>query len=183
MDLRVQKTKNAITNAFLELRAVKPLNKISITELSKKAVISKATFYLHYKDVYDLSEQLQNELISDIIKAIPHPEMMIAEPQRYTSNMLMAFLSKQALIDILFSHSENNTLPNRIEYYIKDAVYTHYPQLKDNIKVDMALTYMIQGGFYAYAHFAKGNFREVQNFISSISKIVVDNALPNSVTE
>lgn len=177
MDLRVQKTKNAIINAFLELRAVKPLNKISIIELSKKAVISKATFYLHYNDIYDLNNQLQNELISDIMKAIPHPETMIVAPQKYTTDMVNAFVSKQALIDILFPKNESNTLSDRIEYYIKDAVYTHFPQLKTDIKADIALTYMIQGGFYVYLNFAKDNFEEAQKYIGEISKIIVEQKL------
>ena len=56
MDLREKKTKRNIRNAFIELRAKKPLERISIKELAELAEISKATFYLHYKDIYDLSE-------------------------------------------------------------------------------------------------------------------------------
>ena len=63
MDLREKKTKRSIKKAFLQLRAQKPLEKITIKELSELAEISKATFYLHYKDIYDLSSQLQNEVI------------------------------------------------------------------------------------------------------------------------
>ena len=59
MDLREKKTKRNIRNAFIELRAKKPLERISIKELAELAEISKATFYLHYKDIYDLSENLQ----------------------------------------------------------------------------------------------------------------------------
>ena len=56
MDLRIQKTKNSIFSAFIELRAAKPLEKITIRELTQKANISKQTFYLHFKDIYDLVE-------------------------------------------------------------------------------------------------------------------------------
>ena len=55
MDLRIQKTRNSIINAFLELRSRKPIEKITVTELAELAVINKATFYKHYKDIYDLS--------------------------------------------------------------------------------------------------------------------------------
>ena len=58
MDLRERKTKRAIKDAFLQLRVKKPLERIRVKELSELAQISKATFYLHYKDIYDLSEQL-----------------------------------------------------------------------------------------------------------------------------
>ena len=51
MDLRVEKTKRSIINAFLNLRSRKPLEKITVKELSEIAQINKATFYLHYHDI------------------------------------------------------------------------------------------------------------------------------------
>lgn len=177
MDLRVQKTKKAIINAFLELRAVKPLNKITITELTQKAVISKATFYLHYKDIYDLSEQLQNELIADVIKEIPHPETIITEPKQHVGKLLTAFKSQAPMIDILFQDYEISNLANRIEYYIKEEIYRCYPKLKDDTKINIALTFAIQGGFYAYKKYSKNNTDTVMNCISNISEIIVENIL------
>ena len=70
MDLRERKTKRAIKDAFLQLRVKKPLERIRVKELSELAQISKATFYLHYKDIYDLSEQLRNEVVQDIMGAV-----------------------------------------------------------------------------------------------------------------
>ena len=51
MDIRIEKTKTAIHNTFLELRSKKPLEKITIKELCEKAQINKSTFYSHYKDI------------------------------------------------------------------------------------------------------------------------------------
>ncbi len=180
MDLRVQKTRSAIINAFLEIRAVKPLNKITISELAQKAVISKATFYLHYKDIYDLSEKLQDELIADIIKEIPHPEILAEKPETYTNDMITAFLSNQAMIDILFPKSESNNLASKIEYYIRNEIFTHFPHLKSDIKANITLTFLIQGSFYAYQNFSKDNFTEVKKYLSDISKTVINNIIWNS---
>ena len=46
MDIRIEKTERAIRNAFLELRAAKPLEKITVKELCSLACINKSTFYL-----------------------------------------------------------------------------------------------------------------------------------------
>ncbi len=56
MDLRTEKTENAIKNAFIQLRAKKALEKITIKELCESARIHKSTFYSHYQDIYELSE-------------------------------------------------------------------------------------------------------------------------------
>lgn len=177
MDLRVQKTKNAIINAFFSLRQSKPINRITVTELARKAMISKATFYLHYKDIYDLSEQLQNELVSDIIKEIPCPEKIITETEKYTHHMITAFLSKISMIDILFPGEERNRLASRIEYYIKKEIYIRFPHLKNNIKTDITLTFLIQGGFFAYSEFGKIDFEASQQCICELSKLAVEHML------
>ena len=62
MDLRTKKTRQSIFNAFLELRARCPLEKITVKELCAKAVIHKSTFYAHYQDLYDLADTLETEV-------------------------------------------------------------------------------------------------------------------------
>ena len=45
MDIRIEKTKTAIHNTFLELRSKKPLEKITIKELCELTKISTSTAY------------------------------------------------------------------------------------------------------------------------------------------
>ena len=44
MDIRIQKTEAAIKRAFTELRAQRPVEKISVKELCQLAQINKSTF-------------------------------------------------------------------------------------------------------------------------------------------
>lgn len=64
-DRRVRKTKKAITGALAELLKEKPLNRISVREISDLADINRGTFYLHYRDVADMAEKLQNEVLEE----------------------------------------------------------------------------------------------------------------------
>jgi AcrR family transcriptional regulator len=66
MDRRQLRTKERIKEAFVELISEVGLNKITVSGLAKKADINRGTFYLHYKDVEDLLESLQKELIDDL---------------------------------------------------------------------------------------------------------------------
>lgn len=61
-DRRVRKTKKAMMEALAKLLSKKPLNSISVREISELADINRGTFYLHYRDVYDMVEKLQNEM-------------------------------------------------------------------------------------------------------------------------
>ena len=60
-DATKSRSQRALLNAFLEMRAGIPLEKISVTALCEKADVNKSTFYAYYHDVYELSEEMQKE--------------------------------------------------------------------------------------------------------------------------
>ncbi len=92
MDIRIEKTKTAIHNTFLELRSKEPLEKITIKELCEKAQINKSTFYSHYKDIYDLSDQLETDVVASVIEAIPNPQNCLEDPAVLVKNMFLGYL-------------------------------------------------------------------------------------------
>ncbi|MBQ0037168.1 MAG: TetR family transcriptional regulator [Clostridiales bacterium] len=65
-DLRVQRTELFIKNAFLHLLDEQPFEKIQVNDIAQRAMINRSTFYLHYRDKYDLLEQLKAQMIRDI---------------------------------------------------------------------------------------------------------------------
>lgn len=65
MDIRSQRTKQVISESFLELLKEKPATRITVTEICSMASINRATFYKHYLDVADLQASLENEILSD----------------------------------------------------------------------------------------------------------------------
>lgn len=60
-DARITKTKLAIRQAFLNLLAEKPIEKISVAQLIQVAGINRGTFYAHYQDKFDLLDQVEQE--------------------------------------------------------------------------------------------------------------------------
>lgn len=59
-----KKTKKLIKKTFAEmLSEKKDLVKISVSELCKRADISRGAFYSHYDDIYGVAEEYENELI------------------------------------------------------------------------------------------------------------------------
>lgn len=155
MDLREKKTKRSIKNAFIQLRAQKPLERISVKELAELAEISKATFYLHYHDIYDLSDCLQKEILQKVLESITQPELVLSDSARFTELLFHAFHAHQTLIDILFSGSQSSILPTNIEKELKNYIFNLVPAAKEDVKTNILLTYQIQGGFYAYQRYHK----------------------------
>ncbi len=73
-DLRVIRTRHMIKTAFLELMEEVGFAKITVEGITKKAFISRNTFYLHYTDKYDLLNSLEEEVLvglKEIVKDMP----------------------------------------------------------------------------------------------------------------
>ena len=167
MDLRVKKTRKSIKDAFLELRSRKSLDKITITELAKLAVISKATFYLHYKDIYDLSEQLEDVFITNCLNAISRPEILLT-PKGFLQ-LAEAFFCQDKLFKILFSDTRSDVFINKYGKKIKEFIYQSYPEFKNNLDIYILLSFTIYGAlqtFLEYYEFGKNN--QVNNRIANI---------------
>ena len=64
VDRRVLKTKRAIRNAFAKLMVEKDINDITVMELSETADINRKTFYNYYSGVYQVVEDIENDIIS-----------------------------------------------------------------------------------------------------------------------
>ena len=150
MDLRKKKTLRAISQAFCTLRKQKKLEAITVTELCAQAEISKATFYLHYRDIFDLSMTLQQEVIQRVFSRMENPMAILTDSTAFMTQIVSAFEAEKEWMISLFSDSQSAELPIKIEAYLKDYIFAQAPELKDDAKTNIYLSYHIQGSYYAY---------------------------------
>ncbi|MFD1269213.1 TetR/AcrR family transcriptional regulator [Paenibacillus motobuensis] len=66
-DRRVIRTKAIIRTAFTNLIEEKGFDALTVKDITTRAEINRGTFYLHYRDKYDLLEQNEQELIQGLI--------------------------------------------------------------------------------------------------------------------
>lgn len=65
-DRRTIKTRRAIFDGLAALLTEKELGSITVQELSDKADVHRVTFYKHFMDIYDVYEQLEKLILSEI---------------------------------------------------------------------------------------------------------------------
>ena len=61
-DLRVTKTKKLLYETLISLMEEKSFEEIKVSDICKKALINRSTFYSHYSDKYELFMELINTL-------------------------------------------------------------------------------------------------------------------------
>ncbi len=150
MDIRVEKTRKSIVNAFLALRARKPLEKIRVKELCEQARINKSTFYDHYQDIYDLSDTLETEVVRSVIAGLSVPERLLQDPESFTRELFLGYLSQDSLIRILFSGNRSSLLASKIEIAIKDMLFEKFPAYREDPAVNICISYSVYGGYHAF---------------------------------
>lgn len=60
------RSRKLIKTAFMELAAEKEISKITVKDIADRADINRGTFYAHYRDVYDVLEQIEDEAIENL---------------------------------------------------------------------------------------------------------------------
>ena len=162
MDLRVIKTKKNIRDAFLELRKKHTLDDIKVNALCEKAQVNKTTFYNHYQDVYDLSEELETEVLDKFLNNFQDIDMMLTDSQRFINGMHAVLESENELLRIVF-RDKMDELIDRIEKKIRN-----YYAKEDQ----MLISFLIGGSIHLMMK-SKNKNEDVEKFlVKVIAKIV-----------
>lgn len=61
-----RKTKQLIQTSFMQILENKSFEAITVGDITKIAQINRGTFYLHYKDKFDLLDQIEQQLFEDL---------------------------------------------------------------------------------------------------------------------
>lgn len=69
-DLRVIKTKNVLFNSLVLLMKDKTFEEIKVSDICKKALINRSTFYSHYNDKYELLVDFINVLKEEFVNEL-----------------------------------------------------------------------------------------------------------------
>ena len=65
-DRRVRRTKKLLTQALTELLQKKQINEITVKELTDLADMNRGTFYMYYRDIFDMIEKIEDELFQKL---------------------------------------------------------------------------------------------------------------------
>lgn len=119
-DKRNLNTKIELANAFKELSKIKPMKKISITDLITYCNINRNTFYYHFEDIYDLTNWIFNEEVKTII-------------EDFDKNNLEAFLNK--VLDYVEKNKQifNSAYNSFGREQLKELLHPHFRIILDSI--------------------------------------------------
>lgn len=154
IDRRVLKTKKAIRISFADLLSEKELNAITVKDITDRADINRKTFYNYYSGVYQVIDEIENELISildDAVNDIDFQEAM-KNPQPIFEKLTAIINSDIEFYGYLLKMNGNVSLVSKISDLLKGKVknaFTKQITISDE-KLNLIVNFAINGMLSAY---------------------------------
>ena len=125
-DRRVIKTKRSIQSSLVEMMKDTPYQEISVTNLCKQADIGRGTFYLHYNDIYEVVQELEDELLESFKDiAFQYFEEENTQGLQKLISACMTWIQENPDMFRVFLLPSNYDFYQRFEAYAIDLFYYH----------------------------------------------------------
>jgi AcrR family transcriptional regulator len=173
-DRRTRKTTKAIKMALVKLMLEHDISKITIKEIADEADINRGTFYAHYHDVYEVLEQIEDEIIHTLYELIDEYDF-----QALTYSTLPLFLKFSEVLNedrefsqLLFLNESSITFLNKLKRLLKDKIIYDNIQHIDQRNLEAfscSITFVASGTIELYKEWFKGN---IHMTIEELSKTI-----------
>ncbi len=122
VDRRVRKTRRQLRECLITLLKEKKVQDITVRELTDMADLNRGTFYLHYKDVFDLLEKTEAELQEDFNQLVcKHDAVDLKQRPSVIFNEIYSLVYDNAdLIEILQGENGDLNFVNRQKQLIRE---------------------------------------------------------------
>ena len=99
------RSRKLIRQAFYEILREKNFEKITVTDIVKRADVNRSTFYAHYPDVLGVVEEIQNEIINytqEFMEGIDFG-LFFEDPKPYLQNLIKLVEENNELYRLLMT--------------------------------------------------------------------------------
>lgn len=177
VDRRVLKTKRAIRNAFAKLMVEKDINDITIIELADTADINRKTFYNYYSGVYQVVEDIENDIsqsYEELLGDIEFTKTMEAPYSLFERFSILINMDPE-FFGYLLSMNGNKALITRIMNLLKNKTREKMVSQLDveEYRAEIMIDYILSGMLSVYQHWFNSDksvpIEEVTQIISTMS--------------
>lgn len=115
-DRRVRKTKKALREGLARLMTEKNIRDISVRELTDLVDLNRATFYLHYRDIDDFLQRIEDEVITEISTILSQhlPQKEGDTPYPLLVALLTYITENQELCKMFFGNNSGRSFLDKL---------------------------------------------------------------------
>lgn len=150
-DARVQKTKKRLYDALIGLMQDKPLEHITVKELCERSGLNRGTFYLHYRDVFDLMQEIEQGLeqgFSQVLERAPIETLYAGgqKPIPVLNEVCRYFEENAAVCRLFLCRGEHTALVERVKGVVQKRALAQWRSLYgDDARYEYAFAFVSSG--------------------------------------
>jgi hypothetical protein len=147
-EMKVAKTKELLRDTLVDLIEEKGFDAISVRDITLNAGLNRGTFYLHYKDKYDLMDKNQTEVLNGLQEKLK--DLKPNEFDEYYSKdmvyppviqLFTYLMENKRFIKVLISSKGDPAFPKKMKEYIKGSFYEKLNIIKNQYIIDIPHEY------------------------------------------
>ncbi len=169
------KTRERIKKAFaLLIKEKQVLEKITVTDLVKKADITRSAFYTHYDNIYQVAQDLQNETF-DILQNNINILRSMNNTDLYFDEIIKYLKENEEIYSLIFSSDTPLYFTNKLSKMINQSLYAVL--VDKNIKnLELNLSFFIDGSISLIIKHYRGEINysldKINNYMKDTFKIL-----------
>jgi AcrR family transcriptional regulator len=174
-DRRINRTKKMLREALVSIMENKKLKDISIRELCDYADISRGTFYLHYTDINDMVEKIEDELFEGLNAAIGNniDKSMELMDTHYIFLDIYKYMAQNAtIVERLFGPNGDIKLFNKVKDIVREKCLRPWMQKLGNDTTPILYylnSFLVSGMMGIIAEWLSGGMQESPQEITDIT--------------
>ena len=121
-------TRESICTAFLEIINTKEFNDISISEIVRRAGVSRQSFYRNYTSKEDIVLEIESVMQTELIKKLDDP-VYTENPKKWYLNFFSSIRANKAVVTILYKADLFETMLKKVPLLIESNMTISTPDL------------------------------------------------------
>lgn len=180
---QTQQTRRKIIKAFQELYKEQRIEKISIGAIMKKVHMNRGTFYEYFTDIYDLLDQVEDELLVTMSTAIENQckNIQITEENgfnEFTKAFAQIFMTFETDLFYLISDHGDPRFRNKLKNQLRKHMIQDLDLSQSDPTIEYLITFVVSAITNLMEHWYHSN-KDLSNekFLSMVQKLVQEGIL------
>ncbi len=182
MDRRIRKTKQQLRQSLTILLKQKRIQDITVRELAELADINRGTFYLHYRDVYDLLNQIEDELLDELESVLSkyQPGSILPNTAQIFTDVYELVQRNSELAGILLGDNGEWNFINRLNQILREKClrdWVEHFRTENHETFDSYYIFIISGCMGLVQHWLKNGMKETPQELAALTEQIIMNGI------
>ena len=182
LDRRVRKTRQQLRHCLAVLLKEKKVQEITVREITEMADLNRGTFYLHYKDVFELLEKSEQDLLDELDAALQkyQAQDLHRKPSMIFTDVFVCVQENAEMVQILLGENGDLNFVNQIKERVREKCLKDWIELfrTQNSKLfDAFNAFIVSGCLGLVTYWLQNGMKESPEELAYIAEQIMMNGI------